>query len=107
MLSQFGGPSVVKFMEAAKAADSPAVLENPQSQESSPVYCAFSERGKRGVVFTASMIAFLAPVSASIYYPAILSLSRDLHVSINTVNLTITVYMVSLNLISPYGQTRN
>lgn len=84
-------------MEAAKSAASPAALENQQSEEDGAVYCVFSEKGKRGVVFTASMIAFLAPVSASIYYPAVIPLSRDLHVSTTTVNLTITVYMVSCN----------
>lgn len=95
--SQVRGPSILIVMEAAKAAASPAALENRQSEEDGPVYCVFSERGKRGLVFTASMIAFLAPVSASIYYPALLPLSRDLHVSKTTVNLTITVYMVSPN----------
>jgi predicted MFS family arabinose efflux permease len=70
------------------------------------VYCVFSEREKREVVFTASMVAFLAPVSASIYYPAVLPLSRDLHVSTTTVNLTITVYMVSSNPASSCNRAR-
>jgi hypothetical protein len=46
-------------------------------------------------IIMASFAAFISPVSASAYFPALNSLSSDLHVSVSTINLTITAYMVS------------
>ncbi|KAE8309940.1 major facilitator superfamily domain-containing protein [Aspergillus transmontanensis] len=81
-------------METEKSQSSPPVVQSQDTQGEAPVYCAFSERDKRGTIFIASMIAFLAPISGSIYYPALIPLSESLHVSKNTINLTITVYMI-------------
>ncbi|KAK9573136.1 hypothetical protein V6Z88_001483 [Aspergillus fumigatus] len=81
-------------MDATKARASSYVLRGRENNEEAPVYCAFSEKEKIRSVAVASMVTFLSPVSGSIYYPALQSLSQDLGVSINTIYLTITVYMI-------------
>jgi len=64
-------------------------------EEIQPPYTILTEKGKIFTIMMASFAAFISPVSGSIYYPALNSLSRDLHVSISTMNLTITVYLVA------------
>lgn len=60
-----------------------------------PPYTTFSEKDKIFTVIIASFAALISPISASIYYPALNPLAADLHVQVSTINLTITVYMVS------------
>jgi len=38
--------------------------------------------------------AFFSPLSANIYFPALTSLSQDLHVSNSLINLSLTSYMI-------------
>ncbi|ESZ96885.1 MFS transporter [Sclerotinia borealis F-4128] len=64
-----------------------------ESEISAP-YTIFSERRKRWTIAIASMVTFLSPVSANMYYPAINRLAHDLHVSHAKINLTITVFMI-------------
>lgn len=90
-------------MDATKARASSYVLRGRENNEEAPVYCAFSEKEKIRSVAVASMVTFLSPISGSIYYPALQSLSQDLGVSINTIYLTITVYMVRF----PYNYREN
>jgi hypothetical protein len=62
--------------------------------EPQPPHTILSENQKIFTIITASFAAFISPVSGAIYFPALPSIARDLHVSISTINLTITVYMV-------------
>ncbi|KAI0191626.1 major facilitator superfamily domain-containing protein [Astrocystis sublimbata] len=57
-------------------------------------YSVFTTMEKRGLVFGAAVGAFFSPLSAQIYFPALDTLSRDLHVSITEGNLTVTTYMI-------------
>lgn len=57
-------------------------------------YSAFSKAEKSLIAFLIAFAAMFSPLSSFIYYPAITSLSRDLHVSLELINLTITSYMV-------------
>ncbi|KAE8350156.1 major facilitator superfamily domain-containing protein [Aspergillus coremiiformis] len=63
-------------------------------------YCALSERRKISVMLTASFSGIISPISASIYYPALPSLAKEMHVSISLINLTIMTYLI-LQGISP------
>lgn len=58
-------------------------------------FTILSETRKKWVITIASLVTFVSPVSANIYYPALSSLSHDLHVTLENINLTITVFMVS------------
>ncbi|KAL6249533.1 hypothetical protein RBB50_003386 [Rhinocladiella similis] len=59
-----------------------------------PVYSVFSKNQKRFIVFIASWAGFFSPVSGQIYFPALVPLARDLHVSDSLINLTLTSYMI-------------
>ncbi|KAJ1710155.1 MFS transporter [Aspergillus flavus] len=63
-------------------------------------YCSLSERRKISVMLIASFSGIISPISASIYYPALPTLAKDMHVSISLINLTIMTYLI-LQGISP------
>lgn len=63
-------------------------------------YSVYSINEKRFIVALASIAALFSPLSANIYYSALLTLSDDLHVSLTLINLTITSYLVSSNTTS-------
>ena len=68
--------------------------EKLQKTENSEPHTTLSEVEKRLVIVIASFAAFISPISASIYYPALDPLASDLGVTPSTINLTITAYMV-------------
>lgn len=74
--------------------------ENLTRQPSGPAYSVFSPSTKRWVAFMAAVACFVPPMSANIYYPVLAPIAEDLHVSVATVNLTVTSYMI-LQAISP------
>ncbi|KAF7588377.1 hypothetical protein BBP40_005770 [Aspergillus hancockii] len=57
-------------------------------------YCTLSEHRKISVMLTASFSGIISPISASIYYPALPSLAKDMHVSISLINLSIMTYLI-------------
>jgi len=58
-------------------------------------FSAFTERQKKWIVFIAAMAGWFSTTSSFIYFPAIPFLARDLHVSIEQINLTVTSYLVA------------
>jgi MFS family permease len=76
-------------------------LENTLSRVSSgPPYTVFSPSMKRWIVAMNCVAAFMSPITANIYFPAIPTLSRDLGVGVDQINLTLTTYMI-LQALSP------
>lgn len=59
-----------------------------------PVHSAFSRKQKRFIIFMVAFAGFFSPLSANIYFPALNTISRDLRVSNELVNLTLTSYMI-------------
>ncbi|KAI0403802.1 major facilitator superfamily domain-containing protein [Xylaria palmicola] len=57
-------------------------------------YSVFTTMQKRTIVLAAAAGAFFSPLSAQIYFPALDALSRELHVSVTEINLTVTTYMI-------------
>ncbi|KAK2767648.1 hypothetical protein FQN54_003806 [Arachnomyces sp. PD_36] len=57
-------------------------------------FTILSETRKKWTIAIASLVTFLSPVSANIYYPALNPLAHDLHVSTRKIILTITVFMI-------------
>lgn len=72
--------------------DSSKELEAQQPPE--PLFSILSPSEKRFVIVIASLAALFSPLSANIYYPALNTLSEDLHESLSKINLTITTYLV-------------
>ena len=73
----------------------------PASDEETPLlgaqarYSTFSNRQKKYIIVTAALASTFSPLSANIYFPALNSVAKDLHISASLINLTITTYMVS------------
>ena len=64
-----------------------------KDEQSSP-FTILSERHKKWTITITSLVTFVSPVSANIYYPALNEMARELHVSSSDINLTITAFMV-------------
>jgi hypothetical protein len=79
--------------------DAEDTTDNEHRQdESSPEHFirgALSARQKLLTVFIASLATFVSPMSASIYYPSVDALRKDLHVSTAMINYTNTSFKVS------------
>ena len=65
-----------------------------EQQPPEPPFSIFTSRERNFVVIMASLAALFSPLSANIYYPALNTLSEDLHESLSKINLTITTYLV-------------
>lgn len=62
--------------------------------ESPPPYTVFSKTSKRIIVLLCAVAGFFSPFSAFTYFPALEYMAADLGVSLQLMNLTITVYLV-------------
>lgn len=81
--------------EAENARGEGDTLEALQREESAGlVYSIYSKRQKQFIIVMTSCAGFFSPLSANIYFPALNSLSADLHVSSSLINLTLTSYMI-------------
>nr|KMM66556.1 hypothetical protein CPAG_02894 [Coccidioides posadasii RMSCC 3488] len=78
--------------ETASRTKSPLVT-GPQNINAPP-FSAFTETEKKWISYAASYAAMFSGLSTFIYYPAVVPLSRDLSVSLELINLTITSYLV-------------
>lgn len=70
-------------------------LGNSLSRISSgPPYSVFSPAMRRWIVAMNCISAFMSPITANIYFPAIPTLAHDLGVGVDKINLTLTTYMI-------------
>jgi cytoskeletal protein RodZ len=85
--------------------ESSNVLQPTATATSAPQkdYSSFTLWEKRFIVFAATMGAFFSPFTAQIYFPALNTIAKDLHVSPSKINLTMTTYMVCFFLSSLKG----
>jgi hypothetical protein len=72
----------------------PATSDRPE-----PPHSIFPKWQRMAYVYVASLAAFSSPVSSSIYYPAMLTLAKDLNTSLTNINLTITTYLVRTTIL--------
>lgn len=63
-------------------------------------YSIYTRREKWFIVMIASLAALFSPLTANVYFPAIPTIASAFHTSIESINLSVTVYMV-LQGISP------
>jgi hypothetical protein len=82
----------------APPAHKPEPSPNQQIPHEEPPHTILTEKQNILTIVLALFSAFISPVSAGIYYPALNSLAKDLHVPVSTINLTTTVYMVCQSL---------
>ncbi|CAF9907948.1 hypothetical protein IMSHALPRED_006539 [Imshaugia aleurites] len=97
-------PSCFSLPEDAISVASPAEKEAQETESSAndpaAPYTAFTKAHKRliTIILTSTMLA--SPLTATIYLPLLPLLARHFHVSIQAINLTITLYIV-FQAISP------
>jgi MFS family permease len=65
-----------------------------EQSDQEDVFSVFSKTEKRTIALLVAYAGSFSPLSSFIYYPAINVLARDLHTTVELVNLTITSYMV-------------
>ena len=87
------------FLDGADEEQSSQVQERNTAQgDNDASYSSFSRGQKFLLACAASTSAMFSGLSSFIYYPAITALARDLHVSVGSINLTITSYLVVAGL---------
>jgi hypothetical protein len=59
-----------------------------------PPHTIFTSKEKMLIVALGAIGPLLSPLTANIYYPALVDLAHDLGVSYNDINLSITVYLI-------------
>ncbi|KAA8913035.1 major facilitator superfamily domain-containing protein [Sphaerosporella brunnea] len=64
------------------------------NQQPDPSLHLFSRRKKKAIIHLMAIAALFSPLSSNIYFPAIESISKDLHVSSAMVQTTISSYMI-------------
>ncbi len=62
-------------------------------------YSVFDRPTRRWTIFLVALAGFFSPLSANIYFPALNYLARDLDVSLELINLTITAYLVCQGIV--------
>ncbi len=71
------------------------------SLPASEIYSIFTVRQKKMILMAGSFAAFFSPLSSNVYFPALNTIAKDLHVSISQINSTITTYQVGTILFPP------
>ncbi|KAG9236957.1 multidrug resistance protein [Amylocarpus encephaloides] len=85
----------VDGIETVTTKDLEPLVDSQQIQAAQLIpYSTFTKSQKWLIVFLIAFAGMFSPLSSFIYYPAITSLSKDLDVSIEMINLTITSYMI-------------
>ncbi|KAL0944527.1 major facilitator superfamily transporter [Colletotrichum truncatum] len=86
--------------EQSPANESRNPFDDSNAQEDSPVqstdqpYHVFTRRQKWFVISIISAAGLFSGLSSNIYFPSLDAISRDLHVSLEMVSLTITSYLI-------------
>ena len=89
------GISNSKSVSVPEEEDSPrATGKAGSATPPDPPFSVFSLFQKRFIVFSVALTTLLPPLTASIFYPVITLLARDLNVTVTDINLTITIYLV-------------
>ncbi|KAL8994627.1 MAG: hypothetical protein Q9169_005449 [Polycauliona sp. 2 TL-2023] len=79
---------------------------NPDAEQAQDIlnvqeapYTVLTKPEKRWIIFLVAMAGFFSPLSTNIYFPAIKYLARDLSVSVELINLTITAYLICQGIV--------
>ncbi|KAI9829317.1 MAG: hypothetical protein M1819_006380 [Sarea resinae] len=75
-------------------AEPPSEPPSEQAEVTGKKHSVFTKNQKRCIILAASFAGFFSPLSANIYFPALNTLAKDLHVSSSKINLTVTTYLI-------------
>ena len=84
-----------RLLDVEPETTAPSQAETPNDDEpSEDLYSAFQNADKRLIVFLIATAGFFSPFSAFIYFPALKSISKSLGVTMELMDLTVTMYLV-------------
>ena len=69
-------------------------VEDAGSTQVEPPYSIFKRLEKLRIVLLIAFASVFSPLSSWIYFPALTTISNDLHTTLSKINLTITSYMI-------------
>ncbi|CAG7927797.1 unnamed protein product [Penicillium olsonii] len=72
----------------------PASVEGEQSVTAEPPFSIFDNRQKWLIIIIVSTAATFSGFASNIYFPALPTIAKDLNVSLELVNLTVTSYLI-------------
>ena len=64
------------------------------AQEQPVLYTVFSSHYRAWMILIVAFAGWFSTLSSFIYFPAISTLARELHTSIQNINLTVTAYLI-------------
>jgi len=79
------------------------VTKSQGAESTGKDYSIFGTWQKKLIVLAGTMGAFFSPFTTQIYFPALTTIAKDLHVSNSKINLTMTTYMVRYPLLLSCG----
>lgn len=84
----------MRTKQPASTESSEHATESTQSTPSSGKYSTFTHSQKRYITYLLGFMTLASSLTATIYFPLILLLSKQYHTSSQAINLTITLYVV-------------
>lgn len=81
--------------------DGVLTTDNDLTRVQSAPYSTFSKSTRVWVTVMVTTGSMVSPMTSNIYFPAIVTIARDLDVSISLINLTLTTYMIFQGLSPP------
>ncbi|KAI0188996.1 major facilitator superfamily domain-containing protein [Xylaria flabelliformis] len=81
------------FRQDVKGPKELPLVDSAVSTETVP-YTVFTPGQKRSINLQSSFAAMFSTLSSYIYFPALVPIAKDLHVSIALINLTVTSYLI-------------
>ncbi|KAI4132896.1 MAG: hypothetical protein LQ347_002387 [Umbilicaria vellea] len=88
--------------EASASPQSETLNDDPLTEDS---HCAFQKVDKQLIVFLIATAGFFSPFTAVIYFPALRSIPISLGVTMELMNLTVTMYLIVQGVVpSVFGE---
>lgn len=87
-------PTIVEGSGTSTGANSDTKDQLEADKSGEVPWSIWTPRQKKLIILSAALAALFSPLSGQIYFPALDTISRDLHVSNSLINLTVTTYMV-------------
>ncbi|KAF8307790.1 MFS general substrate transporter [Clavulina sp. PMI_390] len=86
--------SSLGLQNSPTSAEAPTLTPST-SNVAEPPYSIFNQRQKWFIVILVTFCSVFSPLAASIYFPAIPSLTKAFHKDTQSINLTVTIYQIS------------
>lgn len=94
---------VIEYEKTEPTTEEITATKSQGAESTGKDYSIFGPWQKKLIVFAGTMGAFFSPFTTQIYFPALTTIAKDLHVSNSKINLTMTTYMVRYPLLLSCG----